>query len=135
MGKFNAPIMSLVNFKSFIHHLHHMLLFITILPSTSTESSSSSVHPTTTPLPTGHLQPLGSHRPPDVIIDELNEVPSPRDFWEKYVKHEKAVIFRGAAKESPAFKLWTDEYLREQYGNLEVRFHYIRYIQTQYVQL
>ncbi|CAH1244730.1 KDM8 [Branchiostoma lanceolatum] len=72
-------------------------------------------------LPVGHLQPLGGHRPPDVPIDELHTIPDPREFWDKYVKHEKAVILRGAAKNSPAFTLWTDEYLRDKYGKLEVR--------------
>ncbi|CAH1244729.1 KDM8 [Branchiostoma lanceolatum] len=72
-------------------------------------------------LPVGHLQPLGGHRPPDVPIDELHTIPHPREFWDKYVKHEKAVILRGAAKNSPAFTLWTEEYLRDNYGKLEVR--------------
>ncbi|XP_019616379.1 PREDICTED: uncharacterized protein LOC109463922 [Branchiostoma belcheri] len=72
-------------------------------------------------LPVGHLQPLGGHRPPDVPIDELHTIPHPREFWDKYVKHEKAVILRGAAKNSPAFTLWTDEYLRDNYGKLEIR--------------
>ncbi|XP_019616378.1 PREDICTED: uncharacterized protein LOC109463921 [Branchiostoma belcheri] len=72
-------------------------------------------------LPVGHLQPLGGHRPPDVPIDELHNIPHPREFWDKYVKHDKPVILRGAAKNSPAFTLWTDEYLRDNYGKLEIR--------------
>ncbi|XP_035694225.1 uncharacterized protein LOC118428307 [Branchiostoma floridae] len=72
-------------------------------------------------IPVGHLQPLGGHRPPDVPIDELHTIPHPREFWDKYVKHEKAVILRGAAKNSPSFTLWTDEYLKDKYGKLEVR--------------
>ncbi|XP_072036429.1 uncharacterized protein [Amphiura filiformis] len=110
------PIMSSSSsYKSF-HRLLHLISFIIVFPSIHSQSSQS-----TSALPTGHLKPLGSHRPPDVEIDELNEVPSPREFYEKYVKHGRAVIFRGAAKESPGFKLWTDEYLREKYGDLEVR--------------
>eukprot|EP00058_Branchiostoma_floridae_P008004 XP_002593492.1 hypothetical protein BRAFLDRAFT_119506 [Branchiostoma floridae] len=70
-------------------------------------------------IPMGHLQPLGGHRPPDVPIDELHTIPHPREFWDKYVKHEKAVILRGAAKNSPSFTLWTDEYLKDKYGKLE----------------
>ena len=31
------------------------------------------------------------------------------------------MVFRGAAKHFPAFQLWTDEYLTENYGNLEVK--------------
>eukprot|EP00058_Branchiostoma_floridae_P008010 XP_002593498.1 hypothetical protein BRAFLDRAFT_119501 [Branchiostoma floridae] len=72
-------------------------------------------------IPVGHLQPLGGHRPPDVPIDELHTIPHPREFWDKYVKHEKAVILRGAAKNSPSFTLWTDKYLKDKYGKLEVR--------------
>ena len=39
----------------------------------------------------------------------------------KYVKVSKPVVFRGAGKQSKAFMLWTDQYLSENYGNLEVR--------------
>lgn len=72
--------------------------------------------------PKGHLLPLGSHRDPDnTLIDVLDEIPSSKDFWEKYVKTSKAVVLRGAAKHSPAFTKWTDEYLKENFGDLEVR--------------
>lgn len=72
--------------------------------------------------PRGHLQPLGSHRDPDnSLIDELHDIPSPKVFWEKYVKPSRAVVLRGAAKNSPAFTKWTDEYLTKHYGDLEVR--------------
>ena len=30
------------------------------------------------------------------------------------------MVFRRAAKHFPAFQLWTDDYLTENYGNLEV---------------
>ncbi|XP_070560023.1 uncharacterized protein [Ptychodera flava] len=72
-------------------------------------------------VPTGHHQPLGGHRPPDVQIDETDTPPDPRTFWEKYVKPGKPLIVRGAIKHSPAFNLWTKEYLKENYGDLEVR--------------
>jgi hypothetical protein len=62
--------------------------------------------------PPGHLQPLGSHQSPEPHITELLEPPSPRDFFENFVKPGKPVLFRGAAKNTPAFSLWTDEYLR-----------------------
>jgi len=72
--------------------------------------------------PKGHLQPLGSHQDPDnTLIDELHEIPSSKVFWEKYVKPSKAVVLRGAATHSPAFTKWTDEYLKEKFGKLEVR--------------
>ena len=71
-------------------------------------------------LPKGHLEPLGSHRPPD-SIEERYDIPSPIEFWNEYVGISKPVVLRGASTHSRAFKLWTDEYLKENYGNLEVR--------------
>lgn len=70
--------------------------------------------------PKGHLEPLGSHRAPDAI-EERHDIPTPLEFWSNYVKISKPVVFRGAAKHSKAYKLWTDEYLKENYGDLEVR--------------
>ncbi|XP_041479826.1 uncharacterized protein LOC121427477 isoform X2 [Lytechinus variegatus] len=72
-------------------------------------------------LPQGHLQPFGHHRPPDVVIDELSDLPDPQTFWDEYVSIEKAAIFRGAATRSPGFTLWTEEYLSKVYGDVEVR--------------
>ncbi|EDO34398.1 predicted protein [Nematostella vectensis] len=73
-------------------------------------------------VPVGHLKPLGSHRPPSTdLIDEIEGFPSPQDFWEKWVKPSRALVLRGAAKHSEAFTKWTDEYLKENYGDLEVR--------------
>lgn len=68
----------------------------------------------------GHLEPLGSHRAPDAI-EERDDIPTALEFWNNYVKISKPVVFRGAAKHSKAYKLWTDEYLKENYGDLEVR--------------
>ena len=42
-------------------------------------------------------------------------------FYEKYVKFSRGAIFRNAMVESKAFKIWTDEYLKSNFGNLEVR--------------
>lgn len=73
-------------------------------------------------VPIGHLKPLGGHRPPETnLIDEVNEWPNPREFWEKYVKPSRALVVRGAAKSSKGFTAWTDEYLIKNYGDLEVR--------------
>ena len=71
-------------------------------------------------LPLGHLKPLGGHRPPDPV-EERHDVPSPEEFWDKYVKVHKAVVFRGAAKHSLAFSKWTDDYLIKNFPDLEVR--------------
>lgn len=48
----------------------------------------------------GHLKPLGHQQPPDVVTEELHTVPQPQEFWENYVRVNKPVLFRGAAKNS-----------------------------------
>jgi lysine-specific demethylase 8 len=63
-------------------------------------------------VPKGHLQPLGSHRPKEGLVESLDYVPFPRDFYYNYVLTSKPVVFRGAAKLSKGFELWTDRYLR-----------------------
>ncbi|XP_031562801.1 uncharacterized protein LOC116298457 isoform X2 [Actinia tenebrosa] len=95
----------------------YLLLLSTLL------SQGITIHSTEESVfPRGHLQPLGSHRDPDnSLIDELHDVPSAKDFWERYVKPSRAVVLRGAAKNSPAFTKWTDEYLAKHYGDLVVR--------------
>ena len=65
--------------------------------------------------------PLGSHREPSVFLDELKVVPGPLEFHRRYVSRYQPVIFRGAAKHSRSFHLWTEEYLTKTYGNLTVR--------------
>lgn len=62
--------------------------------------------------PVGHLRPLGSHQPPENSISVLNHIPSPREFFDNYVKPGKPVLFKGAAKKMPPYNLWTDDYLR-----------------------
>ena len=76
---------------------------------------------TDTVLP-GHLKPLGSHRDPDPVDEvQVDEIPSPQDFYEKYVKPSRPLVFRGAAKKFPAFTKWTDDYLSEKYPKVELR--------------
>lgn len=72
-------------------------------------------------IPVGHLKPFGSHRPPDVPIEETEIIPDPWTFWENYVKPEVPLLLRGAARKSPAFTLWTEEYMKTNYGSLEIR--------------
>ena len=69
-----------------------------------------------------HMKPFGAHMDP-ASVDEFKEgeMPSAQDFWSKYVKKSKPVVFRGAAKNSPAMTKWTDEYLAEKFGDFEVR--------------
>ena len=70
--------------------------------------------------PTGHLQPLGYQRAPDGPVKEYNEVLRPEDFWEKHVSLSLPVVFRQGIGESPALSSWTDDYLRDNYGDLDV---------------
>ena len=56
-----------------------------------------------------------------LLLLQPKTAPTPPEFYEKYVKPSKAAIFRNAMKNTPAFKLWTDRYLKENYGELEVR--------------
>lgn len=74
-------------------------------------------------LPRGHGQPLGRHRDSEGHVDEIDssKLPSPKQFWDQYASIRKPVVFRGAAKHFPAFQLWTDQYLTENYGDLEVK--------------
>ena len=61
--------------------------------------------------PVGHLKPFGAHRPAEGNIDQVSGFPEPTDFYEKYVKPSKPVLFKHAATGIPAFQLWTDSYL------------------------
>lgn len=72
-------------------------------------------------LPVGHLLSLGHHRPPDKEIDAYDHILSPEVFWEQYASRRKPVVFRGAANQWEAMRLWTDEYLSEHFGQLEVK--------------
>lgn len=73
-------------------------------------------------VPMGHLKPLGHHRPPETnLVDDLQEMPTPQEFWTKYVLPSKAAVLRGAAKHGRAFTQWTDEYLKDKFADLEVR--------------
>lgn len=75
----------------------------------------------TSELPSWHMKPLGSHREPDKVDESfVEDLISPQKFAE-YVLQRKPIVLRGVAKEWPAFKLWTDEYLAEKYGDMELR--------------
>lgn len=71
--------------------------------------------------PRGHLQDLGLHRDPEGHIDVYDDMISPEEFWRKYVSKRTAVLLKGAAKNFPAATLWTDQYLKDTYGHLNVR--------------
>ena len=61
----------------------------------------------------GHMQPIGSHRPPEDNITILSYVPDPVEFYEEYVIMQMPILFKGAILGTPALTKWTDdEYLR-----------------------
>ena len=60
----------------------------------------------------GHMERLGMQRKSEGHIEVLNRLPNPIEFFEKYINPGKPVVFKGAAKQMPAFKNWNDEYLR-----------------------
>ncbi|XP_022084488.1 jmjC domain-containing protein 7-like [Acanthaster planci] len=64
-----------------------------------------------TSFPPGHLKPLASEstRLPVSVIEEF---PSPSEFFRDYVYPSVPVLVRQGARRSPAFRKWTDEYLK-----------------------
>ena len=72
-------------------------------------------------IPLGHGQPLGRHMPSDGHVEQLHTIPTPPLFWEKYASTRTPVVFKGAAKSFPAYNLWTDKFLIEKFGSLEVK--------------
>ncbi|XP_020631250.1 uncharacterized protein LOC110068214 [Orbicella faveolata] len=71
-------------------------------------------------IPAGHLQMFGLQRPPKAPVVQYNTVLKPQEFWEKHVSKYEPLVFRGALANSPALQKWTDEYLKEKYGDLDV---------------
>lgn len=112
---FDLLIAIRISFSIMILRSYLSFIFTSILIVSSNSTSLNGV-------PVGHLKPLGSHKPPETnLVDDLQEMPSPQEFWTKYVLPSKAVVLRGAAKHGKAFKLWTDEYLKEKFADLELR--------------
>lgn len=71
-------------------------------------------------IPAGHLQMFGLQRPPNGPVVEYNTVLKPQEFWETHVSKYEPLVFREALANSPARHKWTDEYLKEKYGDLDV---------------
>ena len=90
-----------------------LLLFLGLLASSIAESS-------TFHHPPGHKQPIGNHRPPELKYDEHFEL-SGELLFERYVQAKQPVILRNFARQWPAFTKWTDDYLRNNFGHLEVK--------------
>jgi len=61
----------------------------------------------------GHMQPIGSHRPPEESIEVRTSVPNPLEFYDKYMTKHIPVLFKGAIAGTPAVTSWNDDqYLR-----------------------
>ncbi|XP_057300540.1 bifunctional peptidase and arginyl-hydroxylase JMJD5-like [Hydractinia symbiolongicarpus] len=70
--------------------------------------------------PTGNMKPLGEQRKSEGHIDVTEDAPDVQTFFEKYIAGSRPIVFKGAAKNMPAFKKWNDEYLKEHFGELQV---------------
>ena len=57
----------------------------------------------------GHLKELGVGRPM-YSLEEMDGFPFTRSFFENYARPLKPLIMKNAAKLSPAFEKWTDDY-------------------------
>ncbi|CAD5125672.1 DgyrCDS13874 [Dimorphilus gyrociliatus] len=68
----------------------------------------------------GHNKPFGSHQDPVGKLIELDDFPDPGTFFDDYVIDSQPFIVKKGATKIPAFKLWTDEYLKSKYGFLNV---------------
>jgi hypothetical protein len=53
------------------------------------------------------------------IIEELHEEPSPLEFM-RYVARNTPFVVRGAARDWPAMRLWTLDFLKSVMGDQEV---------------
>ena len=63
--------------------------------------------------PPGHMQPIGSHRPPEENLTILFYVPDPVEFYEDFVLTNTPALFKGAIAGTPAVTKWNnDNYLR-----------------------
>ena len=59
-------------------------------------------------LETGHLKPFGFGK--TVPVDEVDNFPNPKQFFQKYVWPLKPLKMSGAVKGSTAFQKWSDDY-------------------------
>jgi len=67
------------------------------------------------------LPKCGHHGTPQPGPTEEPASLSAEDFWEKYVRLSEPVVIRGAVKDDLGLKLWNDEYLLKNYGEMKVR--------------
>ena len=69
----------------------------------------------------GHMKPLGYHRPPVRITEELNHMIAPEDFHQHYVARHRPLVIRNAVKYWNATWRWTDEYLAGEFGDVSMK--------------
>ena len=53
-------------------------------------------------------------------ISEVSSVPSPMEFHRDYVSRNKPVIIRGGIKHWPALEKWSNQYICDKLGDIEV---------------
>lgn len=70
----------------------------------------------------GHMKPLGHHRKPLGGVTIFDDFPSPKEFYEDYVSKSQPFVVKGVLEKGqfPAYKLWTDKYLRYERGFKEI---------------
>ncbi|XP_071842016.1 uncharacterized protein [Apostichopus japonicus] len=71
-------------------------------------------------IPVGHLRPFGFQKKPEGPVIEYKEALHPKKFWQDHVSKKLPCVYRGDMSDSPAMKKWTDEYMNENYGDLDV---------------
>ena len=59
---------------------------------------------------------MGLHLSPIDIVEDISK----EDFRNKYLLPRKPVVLRNMAKNWPAYKKWTMEYMKEVVGDVEV---------------
>ena len=69
---------------------------------------------------TGHNKPFGWQRRPEGPVKEYTKALPAKEYWQSHVKDHIPLVYRGIIKDSPAVSHWTDEYLSEKYGDLDV---------------
>ena len=56
----------------------------------------------------------GYQRRPDGRVLDLSSMPTPEEFYNKFMLERKPVIFRKMVEDVPAAKLWDDNYLKKK---------------------
>ena len=95
-------------------------LFCVAIATSLAEFPPKFVYDPLSGVPAGHLKPFGYHRPPDGHVAEENGFLHPKIFWRRYVSIHKPMVFRHAVSDSPAILKWTDDYLVEKFGDLDL---------------